>query len=339
MIFITYWVYNNYFQPEKLTLTDAFQMAQAENKDIFVVLTKNGCSACGKYLESISNDKDFKRDLEDNYIFVEYNVDVVGNEYLYRILKEYSFPISYIFSSDGELKTMALGNRINNSKKVINKVENNRDSSMIENIGFKVDPDIYRKSISNCLRAYLQNKNVISGDAIESIDRSIEACPYFYNLYLKAKFIEKDDPNKAKELSQKAFEKGLLTEFDKKLYSELVDELCHINGIQAKGLVKSSSIVFKEKIIDLGEIKYKQECKFTFNAKNIGDKPVLINTIKASCNCMDIEWEKEPILPERNFEIRINYHTQKEGMFSKILFVYLSSNEILRLKVKGKIVE
>lgn len=300
-------------------------------------MTKNGCRVCGDYLEAISKDHELSRKIENGYIFVEHNVDISGNEYLYQIMKEYSFPITYIFSPTGGLKAMALGNRINHVKETINLIERYPDSLVVENMSFKVAPLEYKKTISYCLQAYLQNKKILSGSAIESIDKSISICPYFYNLYLKTKILENTDLKTVVNSSERAVREGLVDEIDKFLYEELINELNYITGNRIQASIDTSLFVFKNKTIDLGKVKYKEECKFIFIAKNIGNKPVLINAVKASCNCMNIEWEKKPILPGEYAEIQIDYNTKNKGVFSKVLFVHSNLNKVIKLQIKGKI--
>ncbi len=127
------------------------------------------------------------------------------------------------------------------------------------------------------------------------------------------------------------------TASDKILYSDLIDELYHIEDDLIKDTANLPTLIFKDKIIDSGLVEYKGECEFTFKAKNIGDKPVIINSVKVSCKCMSIGWDKNPILPNGNAKIVVKYDTSKKGGFSKLLFVLLSSGEVIELIVKGKI--
>ncbi len=189
VIYLMYAVSIIYSKTENLTFDDAFRKAQIENKDILVLLTKEGCASCDKILNLISNNAELNIKLDEKYIYANHNVDIVGNEFLYRILKEYSFPLLCVFSPDGELITLIKDRRIFSINELIYKIDEYRDYSLIHRSESLTSLSIYKKTISNCLRAYLQNKNIIPGSSIESIDKSIEACPYFYNLYLKAKFI------------------------------------------------------------------------------------------------------------------------------------------------------
>lgn len=334
LCYYTYWIcskYDNYNYP---SLIEAFQIAQKENKDIFVVMTNGDCNVCKDYLDSINNDKNFSKKIKKHYIFVEHDVSLAGNKYLCQIMKEFSFPITYIFTPNGKLKTMSLGNNLNRTKNILDNIENNCDSSNIQNIDFNINTKEYQTTISHCLKAFLQHNNIINGSALESIDSSINSKAYFYNMYLKTKILEQINIESAIQYSKNNFSNYRFDNIDKILYKDLVDELKFISNSEVCDSINNTTLVFKNKIIDLGHIKHKEKCQFNFIAKNISNIPILINDVRISCKCMDLEWNTDPILPGKYTNIKVNFDTSKKGTFSKVLYVTTIPNDVISLIVK-----
>ena len=75
----------------------------------------------------------------------------------------------------------------------------------------------------------------------------------------------------------------------------------------------------------------------TFTITNKSDKPAVIYNVVSSCGCTDVDWTKEPIMPEKTGKISATY-TNDEGAypFDKTLTVYLSDvKKPVLLKIRG----
>jgi len=95
---------------------------------------------------------------------------------------------------------------------------------------------------------------------------------------------------------------------------------------------------FETETIDYGKIAYKSDGVRVFEFTNIGDSPLVITDIKASCGCTVPKIPKEPILPGEKGKIEVSYDTNRIGGFSKIITVFSNAkNERKTLKIKGYI--
>lgn len=100
-----------------------------------------------------------------------------------------------------------------------------------------------------------------------------------------------------------------------------------------------AKIKFESEIIEYGTIQQDangdREVKFT----NVGNEPLILQTVNSSCGCLVVSWPKEPIAPGKSVVIKAHYDTKRVGKFEKTLTV--QSNDVERptiiLKVKGEV--
>ncbi|MFW6101486.1 MAG: DUF1573 domain-containing protein [Bacteroidota bacterium] len=99
-------------------------------------------------------------------------------------------------------------------------------------------------------------------------------------------------------------------------------------------------LVFDKATHNFGEIREdggNVEHKFTFT--NTGDKPLVINEVKASCGCTSPSWSQEPILPGKKGYVSTTFDPRsRPGNFNKSILVRTNaSNGTVILKIKGKV--
>ena len=85
---------------------------------------------------------------------------------------------------------------------------------------------------------------------------------------------------------------------------------------------------------DFGEIKEEDGyAEHTFNFVNVGDAPITITQVKASCGCTTPGWTKEEILPGDSGYVKARYNPRnRPGRFRKSLRITTSdapSNQTL----------
>jgi hypothetical protein len=99
---------------------------------------------------------------------------------------------------------------------------------------------------------------------------------------------------------------------------------------------------FGEETHDFGTLKEGGPAEYVFKFKNVGKEPLIIQGASASCGCTTPDWPKEPILPGKEGQIKVQYNTSgRVGPFNKT--VYISSNaasdkERYELYIKGTVV-
>jgi len=89
--------------------------------------------------------------------------------------------------------------------------------------------------------------------------------------------------------------------------------------------------------------KFKEEAgkqTYNFEVKNVGDAPLVIQNITASCGCTTPDWTRSPIPPKGEGVITAIYDpANRPGIFNKTLMVYSNSKpEPVVLVIKGEVI-
>ena len=103
---------------------------------------------------------------------------------------------------------------------------------------------------------------------------------------------------------------------------------------------KEDTFTFEKIEHDFGKISESNgdvECEFVF--KNIGEVPLVVTNVTASCGCTAPDWSKEPVAPGEQGFIKVKFSPKgRSGNFSKLLAVYTNGSPARKsLKIKGSI--
>lgn len=93
----------------------------------------------------------------------------------------------------------------------------------------------------------------------------------------------------------------------------------------------------KENSYDFGKIQQGRPVTHDFLVENTSKKPLIIETVEASCGCTTPEWSKEPIAPGASTKIKVGFNAAAEGAFSKNITIFYNSNETKVLAIKGTV--
>lgn len=75
-----------------------------------------------------------------------------------------------------------------------------------------------------------------------------------------------------------------------------------------------------------GEVKEGAVVEHSFKFKNGGQFPLIINNVTASCGCTIPEWPREPIAPNQESAIKVQFNTKgKPGQQVKTITVYANT--------------
>lgn len=73
---------------------------------------------------------------------------------------------------------------------------------------------------------------------------------------------------------------------------------------------------------NFGNIPEGPAVSFDFEFKNIGNEPIVLSGVQASCGCTTPTWTKDPVLPGKTGKITATYNTQgRPGNFVKTITV------------------
>ncbi len=124
----------------------------------------------------------------------------------------------------------------------------------------------------------------------------------------------------------------------KQLFFTIAFALLATTQVMAQDEAKAS-IKFDKTSHDFGtfsETERTKECSFTFT--NVGDAPLVVNQVVASCGCTVPKYTKQPIQPGETGQIDVTYNTKGRflGHFKKTLTVRTNgSPEVTRLYIEG----
>ena len=100
--------------------------------------------------------------------------------------------------------------------------------------------------------------------------------------------------------------------------------------------INSQEFKFEQETIDYGKIIKGSEGERTFVFTNVGDAPLIIQSIKSSCGCTVPKKPEDPIMPGEKGEIKVSYDTKRIGGFSKQITILSNATTARKIvKIKG----
>lgn len=105
--------------------------------------------------------------------------------------------------------------------------------------------------------------------------------------------------------------------------------------------IDGPKIKFETTVHDFGENPQGTPVEYEFKFKNVGNEPLVLQSVKASCGCTTPFWPKEPIQPGQESGIKARYNMARAGSFTKTITVTIAPKvetdtpEIIKLTIKG----
>jgi len=148
------------------------------------------------------------------------------------------------------------------------------------------------------------------------LQHSLEIEPYFMNRYLEWKYyramgdVQRADSCRVGLLNT-------LSDEDKILYAPEIMEL----NPALKLVGKDEDRIFPEDYnFEWGEKD--REITFEIPYENKSAKPLIIVSVKQSCNCLNTFWDSSPLAVHGKSRIKVVYHNKGEGVSRKKIQVY-----------------
>ncbi len=91
----------------------------------------------------------------------------------------------------------------------------------------------------------------------------------------------------------------------------------------------------KETEHDFSKIPQGKPVYYSFDIVNIGQTPLKLDNVTATCGCTTPEWSPEPIAPGATAKIKVGYNAAAEGPFEKFITVTYNTNQSKQIKIKG----
>jgi hypothetical protein len=102
---------------------------------------------------------------------------------------------------------------------------------------------------------------------------------------------------------------------------------------KADELVKLSAETY-----NFGKIKQGVPVTTSFTVSNTSDKPIVLESVTASCGCTTPEWSKEPIAPGSTAQIKVGYNAAGVAPFTKDITIKLAGvQEVKVIHITGEV--
>jgi hypothetical protein len=109
------------------------------------------------------------------------------------------------------------------------------------------------------------------------------------------------------------------------------------DDVKKEAASSKKTITFKKTEIERLNIPYGSDETFTFEFKNTGKEPIIINNVQTSCGCTTAKKPNEPVLPKKSSSIAVKYDTKRVGSFTKTITVTTNVSEPIVLTIKGTV--
>ncbi len=91
---------------------------------------------------------------------------------------------------------------------------------------------------------------------------------------------------------------------------------------------------------DFGKIKQNVPVTYSFEIKNISDKPVVVENTWASCGCTTPEKIEKPIEPGATVKLKVNYNAAAIAPFQKDVYIKLAGiDQPKTVQITGEVLE
>jgi hypothetical protein len=99
-----------------------------------------------------------------------------------------------------------------------------------------------------------------------------------------------------------------------------------------------AEIEFDKNSFDYGTLAVGAVKTGIFTFTNVGNKPLVLFDVIVSCDCTEVEWKKEPIMPGKTGTIKAIYTAKTPGVIAKQITVQSNAQtDRIRLLLKGKV--
>ncbi|TVZ27397.1 uncharacterized protein DUF1573 [Gillisia sp. Hel_I_86] len=113
-----------------------------------------------------------------------------------------------------------------------------------------------------------------------------------------------------------------------------------VTGFSTVNAQNTAKFEFKSEVIDYGDIEKGSDGVRTFQFKNVGTEPLIIENVYSSCGCTVPTWTKAAIAPGKTGEIQVKYDTTRVGPIRRTITIYSNADEPTKaVKIKGRVLD
>jgi hypothetical protein len=113
-----------------------------------------------------------------------------------------------------------------------------------------------------------------------------------------------------------------------------------VMGMNVSAQQKPDQVAQVEESYNFGKIKQGTPVTTFFEIKNIGDKPLIIESATAGCGCTTPEYAKQPVAPNAVTKLKVGYNAANPGAFTKEVYVkFAGIPEQKVIRITGEVVD
>ena len=92
---------------------------------------------------------------------------------------------------------------------------------------------------------------------------------------------------------------------------------------------------------DFGDLFEGRVVKYEFSFENVGDQELNVYKVQADCDCISLDWTKEPLNPGESGRIIVSYDSsEKIGGFNKSIEILSDAKTTTKIvRIKGNVKE
>ncbi len=103
---------------------------------------------------------------------------------------------------------------------------------------------------------------------------------------------------------------------------------------------QAQEITTENKVIDCGQVVFKNPVTAEYEVKNSGGQPLVISNVRTSCGCTTVDFPKNAIPPGEKFMVKVTYDAKQMGHFNKQIGIYSNgSAKPMVLSIRGVVVK
>nr|WP_306444519.1 DUF1573 domain-containing protein [Odoribacter splanchnicus] len=295
------------------------KQAEQEGKNVVVLVTAADCPVCHGLLREWTGCREWAEWQREHVLLCHTALSDTANLFP-RLLNTMAVPLVVVVSPDRRIQYAHTGFiSATKLKQVINGTgKGHVGSSILSNHLYTTSPRELYRLFSDVLAVQfgLQQQPIDREQVTLHLQHSLEIEPYFMNRYLEWKYyramgdVQRADSCRVGLLNT-------LSDEDKILYAPEIMEL----NPALKLVGKDEDRIFPEDYnLEWGEKD--REITFEIPYENKSAKPLIIVSVKQSCNCLNTFWDSSPLAVHGKSRIKVVYHNKGEGVSRKKIQVY-----------------
>lgn len=118
---------------------------------------------------------------------------------------------------------------------------------------------------------------------------------------------------------------------------QLISDILKSQDIKMGQYKEKTLVRLNSNVLNFGKLLSGELRKGQIVIQNIGNVPLVVDDIITSCGCVTVEYDKNPVFPNKNLILNISYQSERSGYFEKTITVYCNTVvSPIMIKIRGK---